>query len=107
MLCSQEMILASGLICSKLSLFLSYLQIFEIRRAMKIAIRVGIAAKFIIMLPAIPMKSNFTAPSVGGSWSDLMLSGKPNKDIYWGIVQAVLITILDAYLFVLPLPVIS
>lgn len=99
--------LLPGLICSKLSLFLLFLQIFQIRGAMKIAIKVGIAATFITILPSIPIGSYFDTPRPGESWDELMLSGKPNKAIYWGIVQAVLGVILDAYMFVLPLPVIS
>lgn len=99
--------LVPGLICSKVSLFLLFLQIFQIKGAMKLAIRIGLVATFAINLPSIPIESYFNAPSPGQSWEGLMLSGKPERAIYWGIVQSVLGTLLDVYMFVLPIPVIS
>lgn len=104
---SQQMMLWPGLVCSKLSLLFLFLQLFDVRGGMKIAIRIGFVATFVTYVPALPIESYFNAPSVGQSWEALMLSGKPNKAIYWGIVQSVLGILLDMYLFVLPLPVIS
>lgn len=101
------MMLTPGLIFSKASLFLLFLQIFDIRGGMKLAIRIGLVATVIVYIPAIPVEAYFQAPAAGESWEGVMTSGKPEKAIYWGIVQSVLGIILDLYMFVLPLPVIT
>lgn len=100
------MMLMPGLIFSKASLFLLFLQIFDVRSGMKLAIRIGLVATVIVYLPGLPIEAYFQAPAAGESWEGVMTSGKPQKAIYWGIVQSVLGIILDLYMLVLPLPVI-
>lgn len=102
------MMLTPGLIFSKASLFLLFLQIFDtsIMGGMKLAIRIGLIATVFVYLPAFPIMAYFQAPGAGESWAGVMTSGKPQRAIYWGIVQSALGIILDLYMFVLPLPVI-
>lgn len=83
------------------------MQIFDIRDGMRLAIRIGLVATVVFYLPSLPIEAYFQAPAIGESWEDVMTSGKPQKAIYWGIVQSVLGIILDLYMFVLPLPVIT
>lgn len=71
---------------------------------MKLMIWAGIAATFVAYFPGIPIEAYYQTPSQGQTWQTLMLSGKPNKAIYWGLVQSVLGIVLDFYLFILPLP---
>lgn len=99
--------LVPGLIFSKVSLFLLFLQIFDIRDGMRLAIRIGIAATLIIYFPSFPMAGYYQAPSPGQSWENVMITGRPQNGIYWGIVQSALGILLDLYMFVLPLPIIT
>lgn len=101
------MLLTPGLIFSKASLFLLFMQIFDIRGGMKLAIRIGLVATVLTYLPALPVEAYFQAPHIGESWENIMTSGRPERAIYWGIVQSVLGIILDLYMFILPLPVIT
>ncbi|KAK2599573.1 hypothetical protein N8I77_011314 [Diaporthe amygdali] len=104
---NQQMMLVPGLIFSKVSLFLLFLQIFDIRDGMRLAIRIGIAATLIIYFPSFPMAGYYQAPSPGQSWENVMITGRPQNGIYWGIVQSALGILLDLYMFVLPLPIIT
>lgn len=98
------MVLLPGLFCSKVSLLLLLLQIFDVNGRVRFAVWVGIAATFVTYFPGIPIEAYYQTPSQGQSWEDLMVSGKPNHAIYWGLVQSALGIILDFYMFILPLP---
>lgn len=101
------MMLLPGLFCSKVSLLLLFLQIFDIRGSrMKFAIWIGIALTFVTYLPGIPIEAYYQTPSQGQTWETLMISGKPNHAIYWGLVQSSLGIFLDFYMFILPLPIV-
>lgn len=101
------MMLMPGLIFAKVSIFLLFLQIFDINRRMKLAIRIGFVLTLMTYLPNIPIEAYFQAPAAGESWEGVMASLKPMKAVYWGIVQSSLGIILDFYMFILPLPAIS
>ncbi|KUI54934.1 hypothetical protein VP1G_10717 [Cytospora mali] len=66
---------------------------------------VGIITSFATYITGIPINAYYDAPSPGHSWSSVMLSGKPNHAIYWGLVQSTLGIILDLYIFIIPLPI--
>lgn len=104
---SQQMMLLPGLFCSKISLLLLLLQIFDIKgTTTKRAIWLGMFASFALYFPGFPIEIVFQSPSSGQGWDGLMLSGKPNRAIYWGLVQSCVGILLDLYIFVLPLPTI-
>jgi hypothetical protein len=101
------MFLMPGLFFSKASIFLLFGQLFVLEDKMQIAIRIGLVADFLIHFTSIPVEAYFNAPAPGELWDNLMLSGKPERAIYWGIVQSVLSMILDLYIFIIPLPIIA
>ena len=101
------MMLIPGLFFSKASIFLLFREIFTLEDWMQVAIRWGMGFNFIIYFTSIPVEAYFNAPGPNEDWQTLMLSGKPNKAIYWGVVQSVLTIILDLFIFILPLPVIA
>ncbi|KAG6361022.1 hypothetical protein INS49_009241 [Diaporthe citri] len=72
---AKALTVTPGLIFSKASVLLLFHTIFDIQPAMRIAIRIGFAA----IICAAP-------------------------GVYWGIVQAAGGTLLDLYIFILPLP---
>jgi ABC-type Fe3+ transport system permease subunit len=74
---------------------------------MRLAIRLGLVAAFLLYFPTIPIAAIFSAPHIGKTWDDVLFDGGPQRSLYWGVVQAALSMALDLYLFGLPLPVIS
>ncbi|TGJ87202.1 hypothetical protein E0Z10_g1536 [Xylaria hypoxylon] len=68
---------------SKVSIFLLFHQIFEVRRLMRIAIHL---------------------PHVGETWAGTLVGRNTEPEVIWGIVQAVLGTGLDLFIFILLIP---
>ncbi len=101
------MMLVPGLFWAKASIFLLFQQLFTLEDSIQVGIWLGLAADFLLHVTSIPVEAYFNAPRAGESWDGLMLSGKPQRAIYWGITQSVLSILLDAFIFILPLPVIS
>ncbi|KAK8043459.1 hypothetical protein PG993_005889 [Apiospora rasikravindrae] len=84
-----------------------FLQVFSVQRHTRDLIYTGLVATFLIYFPSIPLSAIFTAPRVGHSWDELVTNGSPQKLVYWGIVQGSLATVLDIYILILPLPILS
>jgi hypothetical protein len=99
------MLLLPGLFFSKTSLLLLLRNIFNINGTKKNLIWIGIAVSFATYFTGIPVGAYFDAPSPGESWYAVMLSGKPNRAIYWGVVQSALGIVIDLFIFILPLPI--
>lgn len=106
LLFSGSMLTSCGLLFAKTSIFLLFHQIFEIRRSMRVAIRIGIAVTVLITLAFIPVNAVLLAPRVGETWTHVLLSGRPNNWLIWGIGQATAGMLLDLFIFVLPIPAI-
>lgn len=101
----QECFFAPVYFTSKTAIFLLYRQLFSLKRRMRTAVNVGITLTFILYFPTIPIAAVSSAPRVGGSWSSIFASDGPQKImIVWGVVMATLSTLLDLYIFFLPLP---
>ncbi|TVY80891.1 hypothetical protein LSUE1_G004336 [Lachnellula suecica] len=103
---SQQIILTFVLFFSKCSVFLLYQQIFDVQRPMRIAIRVGIVFTGLLYFTNIPLSAILSAPHIGETWGSVLLSGRPQKELIWGVVQSTLGILLDLYIFILPIPVI-
>ena len=91
---------------SKSSIFLLFHQIFEIQRPMRIAIRVGIISSALLYITNIPLSATLSAPRVGETWASVLISGRPQKELIWGVVQSACGIVLDLFIFILPIPVI-
>lgn len=100
----QECFFAPVYFTSKTAIFLLYRQLFAIKKWMRNAVNVGILLTFVLYLPTIPTAAVSSAPRLGGSWSSIFTSDGPEMMITWGIVMATLSTLLDLYIFFLPLP---
>lgn len=73
---------------------------------MRIAIRFGIGFAGLLYFTSIPLAAIMSAPHVGETWASVLLSGRPQKELIWGVVQAALSILLDLFIFILPIPVI-
>ncbi|CAD6447909.1 08477ba5-09da-42d4-b787-dc070ec835d9 [Sclerotinia trifoliorum] len=103
---SQLMILSFVFFFSKASIFLLFHQIFEVKHGMRIAIQVGIGFAGLLYFTNIPLSALLAAPRVGETWTSVLFSDRPQKELVWGVVQAALGIVLDLFIFILPIPVI-
>lgn len=72
---------------------------------MRYLVWIDFITNFATYFTGIPIEAYYNPPSPGQSWNDLMLSGKPNRAIYFGLVQSTMGIILDLYIFTIPLPI--
>ncbi|KAF4633492.1 hypothetical protein G7Y89_g4634 [Cudoniella acicularis] len=89
----------------KVSILLLYSRIFVASnsRNMIYLIYLGILASFCFYIPNIILASWYCAPHIGESWNlETALRCKDTER--WYLAQAVLIVLLDLYIFILPLP---
>lgn len=70
------------------------------------AIRLGIAFTGLLYFTNIPLAAVLSAPHMGETWDSVLFSGRPQKQLVWGVVQSALSTVLDLFIFILPIPVI-
>lgn len=100
----QECFFAPVYFTSKTAIFLLYRQLFAIKRWMRISVNIGILITFILYFLNIPLAAVYSAPRLGESWSIILTSHGPEKMITWGIIMAAVSTLLDLYIFFLPIP---
>lgn len=77
---------------------------------MRLAIRIGMAINFVTYITSIGVLSYFAAPHSGHGWDDLAMEAVRGPTIfpfYWAVALGAVGTMLDIYIFILPLPVIS
>ncbi|KAI5921810.1 hypothetical protein F4810DRAFT_325326 [Camillea tinctor] len=103
----NTILVGPALYFSKSSIFLMYRQFFSVKREMRIAIIIGLIATFLIYIPSIPLAAIFSAPRVGHSWEELIITRSIELLIPWGIVQGTVSLALDIYIFILPIPILS
>ncbi|KAI0009142.1 hypothetical protein F4779DRAFT_628052 [Xylariaceae sp. FL0662B] len=103
---SQEIILSSVLLFSQVSIFLLFHQIFEVKKSMRIAIRFGIIFSSLLCFTNIPLSAALSAPHVEEIWDNVLTSGRPEKQLIWGVVQSIFGVMLGLFTFTLPIPVI-
>ncbi|GIJ98279.1 hypothetical protein Aspvir_000395 [Aspergillus viridinutans] len=104
---AQGVLLGPVIFFAKSSIFLLCRQIFTIQKSMKYAIRFGLLFTFVLYWPGVGLESYYAAPHIGETWEDLLVNKRPEHLIYWGVVQGTLSVVLDIYIFILPLPLLS
>ncbi|RAL17624.1 uncharacterized protein BO97DRAFT_448093 [Aspergillus homomorphus CBS 101889] len=100
---AQGALMGPVIFFAKASILLLYQQIFPLEKPMKLAIRLGLVATFVIYWPHVALESYFCAPHVGETWTDLLITRRPEKMIFWGILQGTL-AVMDLCILILPLP---
>ncbi|KAI1363929.1 hypothetical protein F5Y08DRAFT_308441 [Xylaria arbuscula] len=104
---SNTLLVGPALYFSKSAIFLMYHQFFSVDKTVRIAIYIGLISTFLVYFPSIPLSAYYDAPHIGETWEDVLTNGSPFKLIYWGVVQGSLSVVLDFYIFILPLPMLS
>ncbi|KAI0547064.1 hypothetical protein F4679DRAFT_598018 [Xylaria curta] len=105
-------IVGSVLFFPKCAILIMFLDIFEVRFLMRLAIWFGLLFTFGIYFPSIPLSAIYEAPKPGKSWEDLLLSLATSDEndhtlVYWGVAQGASSVFLDIFIFVLPLPLLA
>ena len=79
------------------------------KKAMKIAIIVGMIFTGLAYWAGVPVVSVLCAAHIGELWDPLAgapITRRCVKSEYWGIVQGACAIVIDVYIFVLPIPAI-
>ncbi|KAI0891048.1 hypothetical protein F4806DRAFT_484457 [Annulohypoxylon nitens] len=100
----EVLVVGPALFFPKAAIFLFYLQIFSVKRLVRIGSKIGLVVAFLAYFPASLTLCYFDAPHVGQTWDELLTSGMPQKGIPGGVTVGVASVIVDIYVFILPLP---
>lgn len=68
------------------------------------AIRGGILFTALLYFTNVPVSAILSAPHIGETWASVLTSGRPERALLWGVVQAALAIVLDLFIFILPIP---
>ncbi|KAI1130425.1 hypothetical protein F5Y10DRAFT_263118 [Nemania abortiva] len=115
-----ESLTCLSLFFSKTATLLLFRQVFNVSRAMLIAIWIGIAVSFTLYGSSLAALSYFSAPHAGQTWDQVAAEAISNNlsplykgvapiviPLYWGVAQGAIGTVFDLYIFILPLPILS
>jgi hypothetical protein len=91
---------------TKTAIFGWYLHVFSVYTTMRYLIYGGIAFAFCVYFPSIPLTAWYCAPHVGHSWG-AAAGEKCPYTLPWVVAQAVLSVVLDIFIFVIPMPILS
>ncbi|KAI1177769.1 hypothetical protein F4777DRAFT_540284 [Nemania sp. FL0916] len=113
-----ESLTCLSLFFSKTATLLLFKQVFNVSRAMHIAIWIGIAVSFVLYGSSLAALSYLSAPHAGQTWdqvaNDAIISNLSPLykgvapvviPLYWGVAQGAIGTVFDIYIFILPLPI--
>ncbi|KFA54235.1 hypothetical protein S40293_08142 [Stachybotrys chartarum IBT 40293] len=92
---------------AKAAILLLYLEIFSVKQAMRVAIYAGLAFTTCLYLTFIPMAAYFNAPRAGQPWMSILAGNNSVYLLPWGVSIGIGSVLIDLYIFVLPLPVVS
>ena len=92
---------------TKAAIFLLYLQLFATDKKLKFAIYFGLLIILLTYLSNIPLAAVYSAPDPGKPWSTVLLKLETDghKFSLAGVVQSAVGTVMDLYIFFLPLPI--
>ncbi|KAI5919908.1 hypothetical protein F4810DRAFT_465254 [Camillea tinctor] len=104
----QTVLFSPAFFLPKAAIFLLYRQLFAVQRRTRIAINFGLLITLLVYLSNIPLAAVYLAPRAGQSWDSLLLSLQANSHPFAlaGAVQSAVGTVMDFYIFFLPLPII-
>jgi hypothetical protein len=102
----QTMLFCPVFFFPKAAIFLLYRQLFAVGKRFRMAIDAGLLVTFLLYLSEIPLAVIYAAPRPGHSWDSLLETLEANEHPFalGGTIQSVFGTVLDLYIFFLPLP---
>ncbi|KAI8948542.1 hypothetical protein F4801DRAFT_581300 [Xylaria longipes] len=103
----QTVLFAPAFFFPKAAIFLLYRQLFAIQKNTRIAIGFGLLVTLLVYLSNIPLAAVYAAPRIGHSWDSLLQDLRANSRPFalGGTIQSAIGTVLDFYIFFLPLPI--
>ncbi|KAK0747390.1 hypothetical protein B0T21DRAFT_277230 [Apiosordaria backusii] len=103
----QTMLFAPVFFFPKAAIFLLYRQLFASGKKLQIMIDAGLLVNLLLYLSEIPLAALYAAPRAGQSWDSLLYTLRDNSKQFalGGSIQSAIATVLDLYIFVLPLPI--
>ncbi|KAI0896232.1 hypothetical protein F4806DRAFT_54309 [Annulohypoxylon nitens] len=108
---AHTMMFGAALFFSKAAIFYLYLEIFGTNRKTRYLIYAGLVCSGLLYITFIPMASLYNAPRAGESWNELLAEmadlSKALVELQWSLAIGAGSTLLDFYIFVLPLPILG
>lgn len=101
------MLLGPTLFFAKGAILLLYLRIFSANRNTRYSIWLGLLLNFLLYASSIPFSTYYFAPRVGQPWTIVAVTALGSVLSTYVLVQAVLSVVLDIYIFILPIPIVS
>lgn len=103
----QTIFFAPAFFFAKAAILLLYGQLFAVGKRFKLAINLSILVTLLLYLSEFPLAGIYGAPKPGHSWDSLLESLEINAKPFalGGAVQSAFSTVLDIYIFILPLPI--
>ncbi|KFA68504.1 hypothetical protein S40285_05399 [Stachybotrys chlorohalonatus IBT 40285] len=102
---TQTILFTPAFFFPKAAIFLLFRQLFAINRQRRLAIDFGLLITLLTYLSNIPMAAIYSAPRAGQSWEEFMLVMDARPLGIAGITQSAVGTLIDFYIFFLPLPI--
>ncbi|KAI0970123.1 hypothetical protein F4678DRAFT_462925 [Xylaria arbuscula] len=104
---SQTVLWSPVYFFAKAAILLLYRRLFAIQKSTHIAINFGILITFLVYFSNIPLAAVYLAPRAGKSWDSLLITLQSNTVGFsiGGIVQTSIGTLIDLYIFILPIPI--
>ncbi|KAJ3577844.1 hypothetical protein NPX13_g2718 [Xylaria arbuscula] len=108
---AHTLIFGIVLLTSKAAIFCLYLEIFGTNPKTRRLIMVGLICTGILYSTFIPFASVYEAPAAGTSWENLFAQiadlNRARVVLYWSLGIGAGSILLDAYIFILPIPILS
>ena len=101
------MLLGPTLFFAKGAILLLYLRIFTANRRMRYSIWLGLVWDFLLYWINVPVATYCGTPRIGQSWGVVAMTKTCANVTTFVPLQGVLSVVLDLYIFVLPIPIVS
>ena len=101
------MLQSPTLFFAKGAILLLYLRIFTVNKKMRYSIWLGLVGNFLLYWSAIPIVTYYFSPRVGQPWTVVAVTDSSSILINYILVQGVLSVVLDLYIFILPISIVS
>lgn len=99
------MLLGPCIFFAKISIFLLYFQLFTVNKINRQLIYAGMLFTFLLYWTNVALEPYFCAPHAGQSW-EISVGKRCARLTTWGVVQGIMVVVLDLYIFILPIPII-
>ena len=104
---AQTMLLGPTIFFAKAAILLLYLRIFAINIKMRYSIWFGLIWNFGLYWSGIPIATYYGTPRIGQPWDTVAGTEICANLTPFLLVQGVLSVVLDLYIFILPIPIVS